>query len=264
MLYYAESLSLSDMSGFCCQAGAGTGLSRAFPLSPEFIVIHNGIITNYKDLQKFLVSDPWGGETLPPFPLPFALTPFPAHSPSCILTLISHLHSTLALFLHSHCSTHSSLISDSDFPTHISSYLHSCSHTHIFSLPPIFALPLLPLHSQTLPLCEYILTFASPIPSLPHSHSPHSPTHILTFTLTTLLTPPTSTPSSSPTHSPTETFPLKPPPFVPPTPTPPHILTLTSLLSRSHSMPSPPLLIFLQFKRQEGWKESVERGKKER
>uniref|UniRef100_A0A8C9NST4 glutamine--fructose-6-phosphate transaminase (isomerizing) n=1 Tax=Serinus canaria TaxID=9135 RepID=A0A8C9NST4_SERCA len=33
-----------------------TGLSRAFPLSPEFIVIHNGIITNYKDLQKFLES----------------------------------------------------------------------------------------------------------------------------------------------------------------------------------------------------------------
>uniref|UniRef100_A0A8C9NTD6 glutamine--fructose-6-phosphate transaminase (isomerizing) n=1 Tax=Serinus canaria TaxID=9135 RepID=A0A8C9NTD6_SERCA len=29
---------------------------RAFPLSPEFIVIHNGIITNYKDLQKFLES----------------------------------------------------------------------------------------------------------------------------------------------------------------------------------------------------------------
>lgn len=36
------------------------GLSWAFPVSPEFIVIHNGIITNYKDLRKFLVSDPWG------------------------------------------------------------------------------------------------------------------------------------------------------------------------------------------------------------
>uniref|UniRef100_A0A8C9UHR0 glutamine--fructose-6-phosphate transaminase (isomerizing) n=1 Tax=Serinus canaria TaxID=9135 RepID=A0A8C9UHR0_SERCA len=39
-----------------CFAAASTGLSRAFPLSPEFIVIHNGIITNYKDLQKFLES----------------------------------------------------------------------------------------------------------------------------------------------------------------------------------------------------------------
>lgn len=87
MLYSAEGLSHSDMSGLCCQAGVGVRLSRAFPLSPEFIVIHNGIITNYKDLQKFLVSDSWGVRpSLPPFSLPFALTPFPAHSPSCILT----------------------------------------------------------------------------------------------------------------------------------------------------------------------------------
>lgn len=105
MLYFAEGLSHRNVCGLCCQAGAGTGLSRAFPLSPEFIVIHNGIITNYKDLRKFLVSDPWGLR-----PSLLSHSPLLSHpswlTPPLVFSLsLSHLHSPLVPFLHSHCST---------------------------------------------------------------------------------------------------------------------------------------------------------------
>lgn len=148
MLYSAEGLSLRDMSEFCCQAEAGLGLNRAFPLSPEFIVIHNGIITNYKDLQKFLVSDPWGvrpslfshspllshlSQLTPP--LVFSLL-FPVYIP-CLPCSFTHvapltLHSSLTVISHSHYLSPPFML------------LHS-----YFCTPPIFTLPLLPLHSQT-------------------------------------------------------------------------------------------------------------------
>ena len=35
----------------------GPLFTHLFALHPEFIVVHNGIITNYKELRKYLVSE---------------------------------------------------------------------------------------------------------------------------------------------------------------------------------------------------------------
>lgn len=183
MLYFAEGLSHRNVCGLCCQAGAGTGLSRAFPLSPEFIVIHNGIITNYKDLRKFLVSGPWGLR-----PSLLSHSPLLSHpswlTPPLVFSLsLSHLHSPLVPFLHSHCSTHSSLISQSFPHSHslpppfVFPHSYFCTLTHIFTRTPSLTLtdsPTLWVHSHI-----YIppsLPTSLPLPTLP--------------TLTALLTPP--------------------------------------------------------------------------
>lgn len=124
-------------AGARCQArGLVPGLSGAFPLSAEFIVIHNGIITNYKDLRKFLVSDPGVCVTLTPshsLLLPHAspLTP-----PLVFSRSVSHSHSpthiptpplTFALFMFppSYFCTHTPLLT-----------LSHCYSEHILTLIP--------------------------------------------------------------------------------------------------------------------------------
>lgn len=157
---------LSVLRGRSCPLpgrGLVPGLSGAFALSPEFIVIHNGIITNYKDLRKFLVSDVCVTLT-PALPLTSALTHFPAHFPTRIPPLTPRLSHPLP---HSH-SLSSICVPPLIFPLTLS---HSQSSTYTLAL--------------ALLLCEYVLPHPLPTSlTLPHSQSPRSPSYSFTFALT--------------------------------------------------------------------------------
>ena len=196
-----------------CPAGAERGLSS----SPEFIVIHNGIITNYKDLRKFLVSPPARPHsgpahgpthgptrtrtlTVPP-PLLHShsrsLTP-PIRSPPVVPSRFALALLTLTLLLTFwHCHP--------PFPPCL-------THTH----PPTPQLTLLPpLHHPPLTLTFPLALLRYPHSSLTLPHPSHAPP----------LTPPLTLHSHSPTCT---CFPKLPPPTH--TQTPPHTPPLTLAL----------------------------------